>query len=88
MSHSKMPESLATFDMRAMVHQRMGFVEQSEVLVVGHFSRQPRIVILSEAKNLGSHSLYSKILRRRLRMTRGSFNLTHYQNLASLAGQL
>ena len=37
--------------------------------VVGHFNRQPRIVILSAAKDLGPHSLYSEILRLRLRMT-------------------
>jgi len=46
--------------------------------VVGQFNRQPRIVILStfaslsvdSAKDLGPHSLYSEILRLRLRMTR------------------
>ena len=52
---------------------------------VSHSNRQPRIVILSpstvtlskakslrtnSAKDLGSHSLYSEILRLRLRMTR------------------
>jgi hypothetical protein len=58
----------------------------SDKSVVGHFNRQPRIVILStfvestlseanvlsvnSTKDLGPHSLYSEILRLRLRMTR------------------
>jgi len=46
--------------------------------VVGHFNHQPRTVILepfaslriNSAKDLEPHSLYSEILRLRLRMTR------------------
>ena len=52
---------------------RLCLASQVQFRVVGHFHRQPRIVILSAAKDPGLHSLYSEILRLRLRMTRWLF---------------